>query len=85
MLHVQTEADNEIEVLEGATPSKPASTGLHKILAVTEFSRLGKLIAVTAYILRFIHNTRQPATSRKVGFLTTLELALANLKWICHI
>ena len=85
VLHVQTEADNEIEVIQEATPSKPEGTGLHKILAVTEFSRLGKLIAVTAYILRFIHNTRQPATSRNVGFLTTLELALANSKWICHI
>ena len=85
VLHVQTEADNEIEVLEEDIPTKPESTGLHKILDVTQFSKLGKLIAVTAYLLRFIHNTRQPSTSRRTGFLTTSELALANTKWIHHI
>ena len=67
VLHVQTEADNEIEVLD------------------CKFSKLGKLIAVTAYLLQFIHNTGQPSISRRTGFLTTSELALANTKWIHHI
>ena len=47
---------------------------------VTKYSSLQKLLAVTAYVLRFINTTRQ--LSHNTGHLTTFELANAKLKWL---
>ena len=49
---------------------------------MTKFSKLSKLLSVTAYVCRFTHNTRQPSSSWQVGPLTSSELSQANLKWI---
>ena len=56
--------------------------GVQDIIEITTFSSLNKLIAVTAYLRRFIYNCRQTSTSRLAGPLTTSELARANLDWI---
>ena len=49
---------------------------------MTRFSKLSKLLSVTAYVCQFTHNTRQPSSSQLVGPLTSPELSQANLKWI---
>ena len=45
------------------------------------YSSLQKLLAVTAYVLRFINATRHLSSIRS-KHLTTLELSKANLKWL---
>lgn len=53
--------------------------GLHTIIDVTDYSTLHKLIAVTAYVLRFVHCSRG---NRHSGPLTTAELQQAKHRWI---
>ena len=40
------------------------------------------MLSVTAYVYRFIYNTRQPSSSQQTGPPTASELTQANLKWI---
>ena len=58
------------------------SVGIGNFIDISRFNILAKLISVTAYVLRFTHNCRQPSSYRKVGPLSTMELKTANLKWI---
>lgn len=53
--------------------------GLHTIIDVTDYSTLHKLIAITAYVLRFVHCSRG---NRHSGPLTTAELQQAKHRWI---
>ena len=79
-LYRQTYVDEEAEVSPVDTPDSP-SIGLHHLVDVTRFSKFTKLLAVTAYVCRFIHNTRQPDLQR-TGLMITSEFTQANLKWI---
>ena len=81
--HIQTAANELDEECQDVTPeATPVDTpGIHKIIDLTKFSNLSKLIAVTAYVCRFIHNCRQH-DSRREGPLTVPELTQANLQWI---
>ena len=45
---------------------------LHKIIDINRYSILKKLLIITAYILRFIHNLRY--SERKVGVLSLHEI-----------
>ena len=56
-------------------------TGIHNIVSVARFSSVGKLVAVTAYVLRYIHNSRKPRTLLN-GPLTAIELDSARKLWI---
>jgi transposase InsO family protein len=47
----------------------------------TRHSTLSKLLRVTSYVLRFVHNLRNPS-DRRMGVLTVAELTLAQRKWI---
>ena len=60
---------------------KPPSTGLHCAIVMSKYSTLHKLLAVTAYIYRFVFNCRHPQTQRK-GPLLAQELREAQLNWI---
>jgi len=42
--------------------SKDYLTGIHAVIDITHFSTIDKLVAVTAYVLRYVHNihTQQP-------------------------
>ena len=53
--------------------------GLHTIIDVTDHSTFYKLIAVTAYVMRFIHFSRG---NRNTGPLATAELQQAKHMWI---
>jgi len=60
--------------------SKPPKTGLHNIIPVTKYSTLFKLLAVTAYVLRFVFNCHQQPP--KKGTLSAEELLRAKMAWI---
>lgn len=64
------------------TPPIQNSTGLHKIVTPDNYSSLERLLAVTAYVQRFINNLKQCQQSRTTGPLTPAEFNTARLKWI---
>ena len=84
VLHIQAATDELEEECETSTPgTAPAvQLGIHKIIDLTKFSNLNKLIAVTAYVHRFIYNSRHQGASRVEGPLTVSELTQSNLQWI---
>ena len=56
-------------------------TGLHQIFKLTDYSSLPKLLAVTAYTLRYINNLCK-SWPKLNGPLTAEELSSAQTKWI---
>lgn len=60
---------------------KVPEAGIHNILQISNYSSLSKLLRVTAYVLRFINNVRNPVT-RNVGVLSTQETNNALSMWI---
>ena len=59
----------------------PSSPSISNFMDLTKYSTLSKLLRVTSYVLRFIHNTRNPSDQRK-GPLTVRELRSSRRKWI---
>ena len=53
-------------------------TGISNIVTITHFSNINKLLALTVYVLRFIHNLSQ----KKSGPLSVSELQAAEKLWI---
>ena len=60
------------------TSSVPVSAGMQ----FANYSSHSRLLAVTAYISRFIHNCQQQPPDRLSGPLTPLELLSAEMKWV---
>jgi len=58
--------------------------GIHKLLDLLAYSSYTKLLHVIAYVLRFVHKTRQKLFKPN-GPLTPSELSVANIKWIANI
>ena len=81
VLHIQT-TDEELKVVQETTTLVTAPVGILGHIDISRFNSLSKLLSVTAYVLRFIHNCRQPISSQTVGPLSALELKAANLKWL---
>ena len=87
VFNIQEAADELVEVCEVNTSEATSAvkSGINNIIELTKFSTLSKLTAVTAYVRRFIHNCRQPVTSRIIGPLTVPELTQANILWLRQI
>ena len=70
-------------IAEDSIPSKPAAcqVGLHHIINPANYSKLMKLVAVTAYVTRFIANLKQPK-NKQCGHLTCDELFKAKMRWV---
>jgi len=62
----------------------PLADGIHNLIDPSAYSSYTKLLDITAYVLRFAHNTRQKLFKLK-GPLTSSELSVANIKWITNI
>ena len=62
----------------------PPTTGLHNIVDPSAYSSYTKLLDVTAYVLRFAHNTRQKLF-KLTGSLTPSEISIANLRWVGNV
>ena len=62
------------------TTTSQVTTGLHCIINLSNYSSLDKLIAITAYVYRFISNLKSGNTQH--GPLTAAELYQAKMYWI---
>ena len=78
-LHLQAET-MEINDPTQINTAEPL-IGIHKIIDVSKYSTLTKLLHVTGYVLRFIHNLRNH-TTKETGPLSVKELNAAEFKWI---
>ncbi|XP_065911201.1 uncharacterized protein [Dysidea avara] len=70
-------------IAEEFTPQPPTNpdVGLHKIIQLNNYSSLHKLLAVTAYIYRFVNNLCR-SRPKLHGPLTAKELNSAQTRWI---
>ena len=68
---------------DGTTQTDPEEKqpGIHNLIDVSRFSTLSSLLAVTAYILRFVKNLQNNAT-KTVGPLSVQERQDTQRKWI---
>ena len=74
----------DAEVAEKETTQNTISTadhGLDQIVTISNYNTLTKLLSVTAYILRFLHNCRNLA-NKLTKTITPSERKQANLLWI---
>ena len=63
--------------------SRPVDViGIHNVIDVKRFSKLRKLIRITAYVLRFIRNCRLDKSTRRLEPLSVAELNEADHLWI---
>jgi len=60
----------------------PTVNGVHSVIHIDSYSRYSKLLRVTAYVLRFIHNCRRQHHDRHVSVLKVHELQSAERLWI---
>jgi len=56
-------------------------TGLHQVINITNYSSLNRLLAVTAYVYRYINNLHR-SQPRQSGPLTAKELSSAQMKLV---
>jgi len=80
LIQLQEESDDQpiAQVLAHSTQVSPPS--FLQVMDINRYSSLPKLLAVTAYVLRFINNARKLPQS--TGHLTPSELSKAKLKWM---
>ena len=69
-----TAASNAVTMTDGTTQTDPEKKqpGIHNLIDVSRFSTLSSLLAVTAYVLRFVKNLQNNAT-KTVGPLSVQE------------
>ena len=72
---------NSKRVCPSNTPIQ-SSSGVHRIITPDNYSSLERLLAVTAYVQRFIANLKQRQPSKPTGPLNPAELNTVRLKWI---
>ena len=65
------------------TAMLPPSHSIHTLIDPSAYSSYTKLLDVTAYILRFVHNATQ-TLFKLTGPLSPSELSIANLKWVAN-
>ena len=60
-----------------------STTGIHNVIDVSHYSHINRLLDVTSYVLRFVHNAckRQP---KLTGPITVTELNTARKNWISN-
>ena len=63
------------------TADNTSTAGIHNVLDISRYSCINRLLVVTSYVLRFVHNAckRQP---KLTGTLTVTELNTAQKIWI---
>ncbi|XP_053378515.1 uncharacterized protein LOC128548137 [Mercenaria mercenaria] len=65
--------------------STMSEEGLHEIIDIARYSSYRKLVRVTTYILRFIHNCRVSKDSRRHDPLSIIELQTAASRWLQNV
>ena len=78
-LHINTSEDaDNTPITETSVAPK---LGLHQVIDIAKYSKLTRLQRVTAYVLRFVNNTKGTST-KLTGPLTAAELTCAQKLWI---
>ena len=82
ILHINI-AEAEEGIGQTTSPGKDTSyvAGISNVVTITRYSTINKLLAVTAYVLRFIHNVSKQ-NARLTGPLSVSELQSAKKLWI---
>ena len=81
ILHLQVDDDvMETNTSNTELPSTVTS-GIHNLIEVVNYSSLPRVLRVSAYVCRFIYNTRNP-TKQHVGSLSVDETNKALTLWI---
>ena len=62
-------------------PTTTEGVGLHQVIRLTDYSSLNRLLAVTAYVYRYINNLHK-SQPRQSGPLTAKELNSSQTRWI---
>ena len=62
-------------------PMAAEGTGLHQAIKLTSFSSLNRLLAVTAYVYRYVNNLCK-SQPKLTGPLTAAELSCAQRRWV---
>jgi len=82
-LNLQVDTEETTETTKLTANSPLCVNGLHQIMDITAYSSLTKLLHISAYVLCFIFNSKQPNTShRRTGPLLPEELTEALQAWI---
>ena len=76
-LHAVAAIANEFVPDQGMPPN----TGPHRIIPLTKYSSVRRLLAVTAYVNRFIQTLHNKTQASK-GPLTAVELDTERVQWI---
>ena len=78
-----TAVNNTVTMTDGTTQTDlvEKQPGIHNLIDVSRFSTLSSLLAVTAYVLRFVKNLQNPA-AKTVGPPSVQERKTAQRKWI---
>jgi hypothetical protein len=77
----------EIESTETQLPevtcvaASEQSIGISDVIDLSRYNSLNKLLRVSAYVMRFMHNLKAKQ-NRKLGGLTAREISCAELTWI---
>ena len=77
ILHLQTAEDTDSGVVDSHDPTTKNIEGMCAIIDASQYSHLQRLVAVTAYVLRFVNNLRKNH-SKVTGPLTATELKIAH-------
>jgi len=80
---LQLAEDDDCEKASTTTQTSEDVPGIHNIIDIAHFNTIDKLVAVTAYVFRYIHNTRKKQP-QLLGPLTVTELNTARKQWISN-
>ncbi|XP_065896204.1 uncharacterized protein [Dysidea avara] len=64
------------------TPQYAGTLHINCIIDISNYSTLSRLLAVTAYVYRFISNCKKPQQERETGSLTPSEQHHASIIWV---
>ena len=78
---LQLTEDGDCENPSSTTQINEEVADIHNIIDITHFNMINKLVAVTTYVLRYLHNTCKKRP-QLVGPLTATELNTARKQWI---
>ena len=81
VLHLQLVDCEDTDTTQDDLCATDNITGIHNVVDISHYSRISKLLAVTSYVLRFIHNVRRQQ-SKLTGPLTVSEVNRARTLWI---
>ncbi|XP_052806527.1 uncharacterized protein LOC128235769 [Mya arenaria] len=77
-----TDHCDEPELQSSSESSTNTIVGIHDIIDVIRYSTLGKLLRVSAYVLRFAQNCRLEVSSRRLEHLTASQLKQTEELWL---